>query len=218
MSEGLFGVVESIIEATQRRFYGVTIGVVIDINDPLGQGRIKVKLPWFSESEETGWARIATPVAGSNYGFYFMPKTDEEVLVAFEHGDIELPYIIGRLWNLQDSPPEYSPLPGKSHIRTNAGHDVIFDDIQQSIEIKTSTSQRIKLDPLKIELSNLAGSIKITLDETGQKITLQAPMGIELKSTNIKLEGANIEIDGALKTEIKSAGLCNVQGSLVKIN
>jgi uncharacterized protein involved in type VI secretion and phage assembly len=186
--------------------------------DPLGQGRVKVKLPWFNENENTGWARIAQPSAGSNYGFYFIPRVDEEVLVAFEHGDIELPYIIGRLWNLQDQPPEFSPLLGKSHIRTYAGHDVIFDDVQQSIEISTSTSQKITLDPLKIEMSNSSGTVTLTLDNTSQKITLQAAVGIELKAVDIKIEGVNVEINGTAKTEVKSAALCNVQAPLVKIN
>ncbi len=218
MSDGLLGAVESIVEATQKRFYGIAIGTVSDLLDPLGQGRVKVRLPWFNENESTGWARIAVPSAGSNYGFYFIPRVDEEVLVAFEHGDIELPYVIGRLWNLQDQPPEFTPLLGKSHIRTFAGHDVVFDDIQQSIEISTSTLQKITLDPLKIELSNSAGTITLTLDNTAQRIILQAAVGIELRATEIKIEGVNVEINGTAKTDVKSAGLCNVQAPLVKIN
>jgi phage baseplate assembly protein gpV len=218
MSEGLLSAVGSIIDAAQKKFYGIAIGTVSDTLDPLGQGRVKVKLPWFNENENTGWARIATPVAGSNYGFYFIPRVDEEVLVAFEHGDIELPYIIGRLWNLQDQPPEFTPLLGKSHIRTFAGHDVTFDDIQQSIEISTSTLQKITLDPFKIEMSNASGTVTLTLDNTSQKITLQAAVGIELKAIDIKIEGVNVEINGTAKTEVKSAGLCNVQAPLVKIN
>jgi uncharacterized protein involved in type VI secretion and phage assembly len=218
MSEGLLSAVGSIVQAAQQKFYGIAIGTVSDTLDPLGQGRVKVKLPWFNENENTGWARIVAPSAGSNYGFYFIPRVDEEVLVAFEHGDIELPYILGRLWNLQDQPPEFTPLLGKSHIRTFAGHDVIFDDVQQSIEISTSTFQKITLDPLKIEMSNSSGTVTLTLDNTSQKITLQAAVGIELKAIDIKIEGVNVEINGTAKTEVKSAGLCNVQAPLVKIN
>src|SRR5262245_61660602 len=218
MSDGLFSAVQSVVEATQKKFYGIAIGTVSDVLDPLGQGRVKVRLPWFNENENTAWARIAVPSAGSGYGFYFIPRVDEEVLVAFEHGDIELPYVMGRLWNLQDQPPEFTPLLGKSHIRTFAGHDVVFDDVQQSIEISTSTFQKIKLDPLKIEMSNSSGTVTLTLDNTSQKITLQAAVGIELKAVDIKIEGVNVEINGTAKTEVKSAGLCNVQAPLVKIN
>jgi uncharacterized protein involved in type VI secretion and phage assembly len=218
MSDGLLGAVESIVEATQKKFYGVAVGTVTDVLDPLGQGRVKVKLPWFNDAEVTGWARVAVPSAGTNYGFYFIPKVNDEVLVAFEQGDIELPYVIGVLWNLQEAPPEFTPLLGKSHIRTITGHDIVFDDIKQSIEIITSTFQKITMDPLKIELSNLAGSVTITLDNASQSIKMQAAVGIEMKAANIKIEGANVEISGAAKTEVKSAGICNVQAPLVKIN
>ena len=218
MNNGLLGAVESIIEASQKKFFGVAVGIVSDVLDPLGQGRVKVRLPWFNESEETGWARIATPSAGLLYGFYFIPKPNDEVLVAFEHGDIEQPYVLGRLWNLQDTPPEFSPLLGKSHIRTLVGHDLEFDDLQQSIKITTSTFQKITLDPLKIEMTNLAGTVTLTLDNATQSIKLQAAVGIELKATDIKIQGVNVEISGAAKTEVKSGALCNVQAPLVKIN
>jgi len=218
MSNGLLGAVESIVEATQKRFFGVSIGVVSDTLDPLGQGRVKVKLPWFTESEETGWARIAVPFSGSNYGFYFIPKVDDEVLVAFEHGDIEHPYVVGGFWNLQDMPPEFSPILGKSHIRTQAGHDLTFDDLTQSIEITTSTSQKISLDPLKIEVSNSAGTLKITLDNSSQTMSLEAALSLELKATSIKIEGTNVEISGTVKTDVKSSGVCTIQAPLVKIN
>jgi uncharacterized protein involved in type VI secretion and phage assembly len=218
VSEGLVGAIESIIESTQERFYGVAVGLVVDVLDPLGQGRVKVRLPWFNEAEVSGWARVATLSAGLNYGHYFMPIINEEVLVAFEHGDIEQPYIIGRLWNLQDMPPEFSPLLGKSHIRTITGHSIVFDDITQSIEISTSTFQKVTLDPLKIEMSNLAGTVTVTLDNTAQSITLQAAASIELKAPSIKIQGLNVEINGTAQTDVKSAGMCNVQAPLVKIN
>lgn len=218
MNNGLLGAVESIVEAAQKKFYGVTIGVVTDIDDLLGQGRVKVKLPWFNENEDTGWARIAQPSAGSGYGFYFIPKVDEEVLVAFEHGDIELPYIIGRLWNLRGKPPEFTPRLGKSHIRTDIGHDLVFDDLLQSIEIVTSTGQKLKMDPFQIEMSNKAGTVKLNMNTASQTITLQSTLTIELKATNIKIQGVNVEITGSAKTDVKSGGLCNVQAPLVKIN
>ncbi len=218
MSEGLVGAVESIIEESQKKFYGVAVGIVADVLDPLGQGRVKVRLPWYNEAHISGWARVAVPAAGLNYGFYFIPKMNDEVLVAFEQGDIELPYVLGVMWNLQESPPEFTPLLGKSHIRTITGHDVEFDDIKQSVTISTSTFQKITMDPLKIELSNLAGSVTITLDNASQSIKMQAAVGIEMKAANIKIEGANVEINGAAKTDIKSAGICNVQAPLVKIN
>jgi uncharacterized protein involved in type VI secretion and phage assembly len=209
---------ETALDEVQKRFYGVAVGIVTDVMDPTMQGRIKVKLPWFIGDEDTAWARVATPSAGGQRGIYFIPKVDDEVLVAFEQGDIEHPYIIGSLWNLQDMPPELSPLLGKSLIKTRAGHLLEFDDTQQSITIETSTGQKTVMDPLKIELSNSAGSLKISMDNSSQTVTIESAVNLELKGVNIKIEGANVEINGTAKTDVKSTGICTIQGSLVKIN
>jgi uncharacterized protein involved in type VI secretion and phage assembly len=209
---------ETDLESVQKRFYGIGTGIVTDVVDPLLQGRIKVKLPWFKGDEDTAWARVVSPSAGKKRGIYFIPKVDDEVLVAFEQGDIEHPYIIGSLWNLPDMPPEVSPMLGKSLIKTEAGHTLEFDDLKQSITITTSTKQKVSMDPLKIELSNTAGSLKISLDDSSQTVKIESALNLELKGVNVKIEGVNVEITGSAKTDLKSTGICTVQGSLVKIN
>jgi uncharacterized protein involved in type VI secretion and phage assembly len=158
-----------------------------------------------------------------NRGTYFIPQVNDEVVLAFEHGDIRHPYIIGSVWNIQDLPP--APLPTdpiqKRIIRTVAGHEIAFDEILQSLTITTSTQQKIDIDPLKIEISNTAGSHKITIDNATLTITIEATAGnIELKAPvgRVSIQGAQVEINGTLSTDIKSAALCNVQAPLVKIN
>jgi uncharacterized protein involved in type VI secretion and phage assembly len=221
MSDGLFATLESAMEGVEKRFYGVAVGIVTSNLDPLG--RVKVRMPWFSGTEESAWARVAVPMAGLNRGTYFIPQINDEVLLAFEHGDIRHPYIIGSVWNMQDLPP--APLPTdpiqKRIIRTVAGHEIAFDDILQSLTITTSTQQKIDIDPLKIEISNTAGTHKITIDNATLSITLQATTGsIELKAPagRISLQGAQVEISGTVSTDVKSTGVCNVQAPLVKIN
>src|SRR5690606_21343759 len=66
--------------------------IVTDNKDPEGLGRIKVKLPW-QNGEETPWIRITNQYAGRERGFYFIPEVDDEVLVGFEHGNINHPYV-----------------------------------------------------------------------------------------------------------------------------
>ncbi len=102
-----------------RRIYGVVIGVVTDNGDnmgnkhPNGEYRVKVKFPWIRDATDAGddedfissWARIATPMAGNGRGFWCLPEPGDEVLVAFEHGDVRRPYVIGSLWNGVDLPP-----------------------------------------------------------------------------------------------------------------
>ena len=221
MSDGLLSILERAIEGSERKFYGLAVGIVTNNLDQLG--RVKVRMPWFSGSEESAWARVSVPMAGMNRGTYFIPQVNDEVLLAFEHGDIRHPYVIGSLWNSQDFPPE--PLQSdpiqKRTIRTQAGHELAFDDLEQSVTILTSTQQKIELTADKIEISNMTGTHKITIDNTGQNITIQAAAGnIELKAPTgkISLQGAQVELNSTLSTDVKSAASCNVQAPLVKIN
>ena len=85
-------------------------GVVIGIVTNVGEGKVKIKFPWLHEKDEdekeSNWARIATAMAGNDKGTFFMPEVGDEVLVAFEQGDFNSPYVIGFLWNGKDKPPE----------------------------------------------------------------------------------------------------------------
>ncbi|MCI0496376.1 phage baseplate assembly protein V, partial [candidate division KSB1 bacterium] len=102
------------------RWYGVFPALVSDINDPEGQGRVKVKLPW---SPDTGnevyevWARLATLMGGNNRGSWFIPDVNDEVLIAFECGDPRRPYVLGGLWNGRDVPPESMDSSGNNYLK-----------------------------------------------------------------------------------------------------
>jgi uncharacterized protein involved in type VI secretion and phage assembly len=84
---------------------GVVPGLVTNVDDPLHQGRVKVTFPWLDAQHETDWVRVATLMAGGQRGSFFMPEPRDEVLVAFEHGNPRVPYVVGFLWNGQDHPP-----------------------------------------------------------------------------------------------------------------
>ena len=84
------------------RFYGVVVGIVTNNQDPDNMHRVKVRFPWLNQDHESNWARVATSMAGNGRGAYFLPEVDDEVLVAFEHGLIDQPYVIGSLWNGKD--------------------------------------------------------------------------------------------------------------------
>jgi uncharacterized protein involved in type VI secretion and phage assembly len=100
------------IGSASRRINGVVIGIVVDIEHPDGEYRIKVKFPWIRSADAgddedflSSWARISTAMAGPGRGFYCLPEPDDEVLVMFEHGDVRRPIVIGSLWNGVDLPP-----------------------------------------------------------------------------------------------------------------
>jgi Rhs element Vgr protein len=83
------------------RFAGTVSALVTNNNDPDRLGRVKVRFPWLP-TEESGWARIAVSFVGAGF---VLPEVDDEVLVAFENGDLEHPYVLGTLWNGVDRPP-----------------------------------------------------------------------------------------------------------------
>ena len=115
--DGTLSVRRSVLPRPRGGCIGVTIGIVTNNHDPEGLGRVKLKLPWLSEDIETHWARVATPMAGNGRGLYVLPDVDDEVLVAFEHGMVEFPYVLGSLWNGKDTPPETNE-DGKNNRRT----------------------------------------------------------------------------------------------------
>ncbi len=132
-----------------NRIAGVVIAIVIDNKDPEGRYRVKVKYPWVLESSSkytdkaddadfvSNWARIATFGAGSKggsdfRGAFFLPEVDDEVLVAFEHGDLRRPVVIGNLWNGVDKPiHDNNAQDGKNNyrsFRSRSGHIITFHD------------------------------------------------------------------------------------------
>src|SRR5438552_656128 len=137
-----------------NRLYGVMVGVVTNNQDPEGLGRVKVRFPWFSNEDESNWARVAAPMAGKERGFYFLPEVEDEVLVAFEHGDVRFPYVVGSLWNGKDAPPA-SNGDGKNNVRvikSRSGHVVRLtdEDGKEMIEIvDKSAKNSIRIDTSK---------------------------------------------------------------------
>lgn len=221
---------------------GVVIGIVTSNQDPEERGRIKVKFPWRDDEGETYWARLASLMAGSERGAVFYPEPDDEVLIAFEHGDINHPYIIGALWNGQDKPPETNS-DGKNNIRkirSRSGHELVFNDDseqkKEKVEIHTNGGHVITLDDAqgsekveinsksghKILLNDAAGSEKIEIvDKSGSnKIgidSLQNSISIEC-SMQLKIKANMIEIESSSMMKIKAGAILTLEGSLVKIN
>lgn len=102
---------ESADPGADPKIYGVVVGRVINLLDPLMLGRVQVEIPAIDALDLSPWARVATPAASLASGFYWIPSLEDEVLVAFEQGDINAPYVIGCLWSAIMVPPLPSPLP-----------------------------------------------------------------------------------------------------------
>jgi uncharacterized protein involved in type VI secretion and phage assembly len=144
---------------------GVVMGIVSSLDDPQNLGRVQVYFPWLSETNQSYWARIATLMAGSERGSWFMPEVDDEVLVAFEHGNSQHPYIVGFLWNGQSRPPNQDIDRQVRRLQTVSGHILEFDDRpgQEKITIKTRSGNEISITetPSGINISTQAGRLTV---------------------------------------------------------
>ncbi|MEG3936010.1 MULTISPECIES: phage baseplate assembly protein V [unclassified Microcoleus] len=200
------------------RFYGVTVGIVTNNKDEEGLGRVRVKFPCLSETDESYWARVLTPMAGKQRGIYFLPEVDDEVLVAFDRGDISSPYILGGLWNGQDKPPE-SNTDGKNNLRvikSRSGHQIILDDTEnaEKITICDGTGKNQIVIDSKNNAISIEGEKDISIKAKG-KISLESSDGdISIKCKNLAIQTQqNCEIKANSKVEVKANSNCNIQAN-----
>ncbi|ANZ28488.1 hypothetical protein A4U64_26720 (plasmid) [Rhodococcus sp. WB1] len=199
----------------------IAAGVVTNNVDVPMEGKVKVRIP---SMDREVWARLTAPGAGSGTGLFYAPRVRDEVLVAFAAGDPRDAFLLGGLWNLGDRIPVTDPVTAltsrilRSGMTPGTGHQIELDDLLQAVTITTSTGQKITIDPTKIELTNLAGSVKVTLDNTTQSVNITAAKSITLEAPQVSIKGAQVEINGVAKTDVKSSGVCNVAAPLVKIN
>ncbi len=239
--------ITSLLEYDKRlesRIYGVVTGIVIDNKDPEEMGRVKVKIPRISQDEESNWARVASFMGGNDRGAVFLPEVDDEVLVVFEFGDINMPYVIGSLWNGKDKPPEKNT-DGENNIRiikSRSGHIIKFDDTEnnEKIEIVDKTQKNTIIIDSKeniisinsdkdIEFSAPNGKFIINAKDIEVNSTastkIKADSDIDIKATgNFKANGAELDIkatgnfkaNGAM-LDLKATGNLNISGALMDL-
>lgn len=191
------------------RWYGVCPALVTDIKDPDKQGRVQIALPWAPDNGSeryTAWARLATLMAGNKRGSWWIPDVDDEVLVAFEHGDVRRPYVVGALWNGKDAPPQTMDGAGKNDIK-----------------------QFCSRNGVKITLDDQSGQEKLLLETPGgQKVSLKDGPGvveiIDSNGNSIKLEASGITITASAKVTVNasqvavSAGMVTVDAGMSKFS
>ena len=197
------------------RVEGVVVGIVTNNQDPEGMGRVKVKFPWLSDEDESNGARVASPMAGKERGLFLLPEVDDEVLVAFEHGDPRFPYVIGSLWNGTDKPPADNA-DGKNNVRvlkSRSGHVIRLtdEDGKEKIEIIDKSEKN------SVVIDTAANTITITADKD---IVLKAPNGsVKLDAQKVEVKSSadsKVEAGGGL--DLKASGTMNVKGATVNIN
>jgi len=211
----------------------VVTGVVTDNSDPDGWGRVKVTFPWLVDNDQGWWARVAAPMAGSLYGAYFLPEVDDEVLVAFEHGDMARPYVMGSLWNGVDKPPKGNAdvladsKVKERIIKSRSGHIISFDDTQgaEKITIADKTgNNKIVFDSAKNTISidadadvtvNAKGKATVTAQQD-VSVTTQANAAISANNVDVKAQG-NAKITATGNLNATATGTLELKGSSVSV-
>jgi uncharacterized protein involved in type VI secretion and phage assembly len=191
-------------------FYGVYPAIVTDLADPDNQGRVKVRLPWSPDpggSSYEAWARIATMIGGNNRGTWFIPDKNDEVLLAFEGGNPRRPYVVGGVWNGQDTPPEQMDSAGNNYLKTilsRQGIRITLDDTDGGIKLRLETP-----GGQKITLNDTPASIDIE-DSNGNSIKLESQGITVTTSSKITVQASTAEIDAGMVTV--NAGMSKFSG------
>lgn len=233
-------------ETGDNRMYGVVLGIVT-ANYPKqtsGQmpGRVCVEIPVRdAEANELKWARVAMAASGKNWGHYFLPEVGDQVLLAFENGSIERPYVIGCipkdsnkfLTDSADTDNRYK------RIVTKNGNTLQFEDVtpgegdKDRISLFTSGKKhKLILDNEKdsllledekgnnsIEISSSTGKIKV---KTEHKLTLTVGDSIEMimngETGTVTLKCNKLTAEAAQSVSLSANEKCSISGGSVSVD
>ena len=208
------------------RIDGVLIGIVTALNDPETLGRVRVKFPVMVSAEGTeivsAWARVATFDAGSGRGATFLPEIEDEVVVAFENGDLRNPLILGAVFGGKNKPPDLETLLEQENkvrsrrMTSRTGHvfEMVDEKSKGQILLKHGTkplsmtfdeaTSGIKIEATNGEIELTNGKASIRIDKSG-KVTIEG-MGVEIKSKQ------DLTVEAQTNATIKSTAAMAVEG------
>lgn len=214
----VLGLVRGKSQGTRQRTPGVVGAIVTNVADPDNRCRVKVRFPWLDDSYESDWVRVLQLGAGNERGLQVLPEVEDEVLVAFEHGDTRRPFVLGGLYNGVDAPAEPGAVDtGNGQVnrrvwRSRTGHTIVLDDTagSESITIR-SGSQKVS-----VVLDGAANGLTITtdgdvkVDAKGKaQVTAQGDVAIQATGS-ASLKGSSITLEATADVTIK--------GSIIKLN
>jgi uncharacterized protein involved in type VI secretion and phage assembly len=211
--------------------------IVVDNNDPEGLGRVKVKLFWQKGTETTPWIRVLQTMAGKGnnavHGYYFIPEIDDEVMVGFEGGNPDRPFVIGSVYHKNVAPSEWHDANNNIKVlRTKSGNEICLVDKDGAEEIKILNksadgptniiSLSMKSDGIitietKGDVEMKAKNIKMTASEeisikSGKTTTIEAKdikekadNAVEIKSQKLAIENTMASLKASAKLEIEGA-------------
>ncbi|WP_035858026.1 VgrG-related protein [Cryptosporangium arvum] len=196
---------------------GVVIAQVSNVRDPLNMARVKVKFPWLSDTYESDWCRVAQ-FGGVRGGGLMLPDVDDEVLVAFDRGSLEHPYVLAGLYNGKDRPTKQSsgldPVDGTSgrinwrSVTTRAGHAL------ELIDAPTKAGRGVRLQTGD-------GNLSVHLDQSKTTVTIDSTGTVTISGTRaVKIRSAgDLDLSAARSVTISGGGAVNIRaGGRVGVN
>lgn len=211
------------------RVPGLAIGIVTDVRETGGsqRGWVKVKFPWLEDKQyQTDWVR--TVQLGGQGGGVFGQDVGDEVLVGFEQGCIDRPYVLGGLYNGKDLPsPHRLPLvdaTGKVNRRSlvsRKGHRLeLIDGVEGPPGIRIASGD----NRLEVRIDDQRNRIELTVSAPGGRKALSSvsltPDGITIDAGQGKLtlSGTTVSIDATAAVRIDGGALAGLKGRIVEIN
>ncbi|WP_405583408.1 VgrG-related protein [Streptomyces sp. NBC_01190] len=209
-----------------RSLYGLTSGgaggmprlpsvanaLVTDIKDPLRQGRVKLRFPWLDDTYVSDWTRTVQ-FGGVQGGGLIGLDVDDEVLVTFDRGALDHPFVIGGLYNGKDKPgvvdvQPYDATSGKTVRRTLADRSGNRLDL---LDQRKGGKQGVRLNTGDNRLT-------INLDRSRTEITIDSQGSVTIKGTRkVSVEAADISLNGHQKVSIHSGGALAIEGKIVTV-
>lgn len=195
-----------------RTIPGVIPGVVLDEADPAELARVRVRLPVLGEDVMV-WARVAVPLAGPGRGTLWVPRTGDEVLVAFELGNPARPYVVGSLWSQEDPPPESAQDVREALLlRTGSGHALELVDADGARKVSL-----VDTDGNGVVIDTEEGTVTL---RAAKGITLEVPDGsLDTDSTDATVRtSGDLTLDSRGSQTFKAQANSTLKGSTVRIN
>lgn len=196
---GLFDVIDDIAEKQimktetgDNRIFGVMTGIVAKNYDKDMPGRICVSIPVRSDGgNELKWARMVMPSSGKEWGHYFIPEIGDQVLLAFDQGNIEKPFVIGCIPTDSNRflTQSFDEKNRYKKIITKNGNSIIFEDNPEGDGEKD-----------RIEIVTAKGKHSVTIDNEKNEILVSDKEGTN--KIHMKTEAGQMEIKAAKKLVI----------------
>ena len=213
-------------ETGDERIFGVMIGTVTRNYDQSMGGRVCVSIPTRDQNaDELHWARLVQPASGKEWGYYFLPEVGDQVLLAFENGNIEKPYVLGGvpLDNNKFLTGSVEATNKIKRIVTKHGSTIVFEDNAQDeqggqemdnggdkITIKDKDNKN------SIVISSMEGQGSITL-QTESRLTIKVGDTIKLdmsgESGTVKLSANDFKVEASKMVSLQTDGTMKLEGS-----